>query len=273
MTANLTGVSGEQIIKDSIDESGGNLDVLQASPNVLSSYIRVASENRDDIENMRILAGEEDLKEVMRDFLISSAASDLIKDGKLELLSTSDSNQRSLAILNDKTLLSFVDTGDSIGSVASEESELVDEVVSLFGDMWDDGKDFKIRTPPISDVRRTLREEIGEETQEDFSAMLDTLETAKGDGEGLDEITVALLAAAKNNILLYDISKWGEDSGVASKATFSRKKTEMETRGLIDTENVPIDIGRPRLRLQFADDELQDATLDEIVEVAKKVMS
>ncbi|MDY7082703.1 MAG: DUF5821 family protein [Halobacteria archaeon] len=33
-----------------------------------------------------------------------------------------------------------------------------------------------------------------------------------------------------------------------------------------------MDIGRPRLRLKFADDNLQDASLEEIVEAAKDKM-
>ena len=50
-------------------------------------------------------------------------------------------------------------------------------------------------------------------------------------------------------MLLYDISRWGEDVGVASKATFSRAKSRLEDAALIRTEKVPIDVGRPRLRL------------------------
>jgi hypothetical protein len=117
----------------------------------------------------------------------------------------------------------------------------------------------------------SLRREIGDATASDFAAMLEVLETASGD-DGLDEVAVALLAAARNEILLYDISKWGEDSGVASKATFSRKKTEMEDSGLIDTENVPIDIGRPRLRLGFVDDGLHDAPIDDVVAAARDAL-
>ncbi len=125
----------------------------------------------------------------------------------------------------------------------------------------------------MTEVRNSLREEIGEDTQRDFCDMLEILESAKGDGTGVDEITVALVAAARNEILLYDISKWGEDSGVASKATFSRKKTELEDSGLIDTENVPIDIGRPRLRLKFEDESLHNAPLEEVVEAAKDAVN
>lgn len=272
MTTSLTGIDGDEIIRRSIDEGDGSLRILQVSPRVLGRYVKVASEETDSVEKMRILSGETALKEAMDDFLIASAASDLIADGKLELLTTEDGSYRSLVLVGDSDIMSFVDVGDRVGALSTDEDGMVEDASEFFESEWDDGDDFSIRTPPASEVVETLRDEIGEKTQSDFNEILDLLETAKGNGDGLDEITVALLAAARNEILLYDISKWGEDSGVASKATFSRKKTEMEDRGLIDTENVPIDIGRPRLRLKFEDESLHDAPLEDVVEAAKGAM-
>ncbi|MFW5984196.1 MAG: transcriptional regulator TbsP [Halobacteria archaeon] len=269
MSTSLTGIDGDEMVHKSMEESGGELRLLQVSPAVLSRYVKVLSEDDGEVDTVRALVGEDALKEVMDDFLVASAASDLIEQGKLELLSTSDDSRRSLVLVGGSEVMSFVDVGGAIGAVSTDDEEIVNRGSDMFESMWENGDDFRIRTPPASRVRETLREEIGEETQEDFEEILDLLETAKGDGDGLDEITVALLAAARNEVLLYDISKWGEDSGVASKATFSRKKTELEDSGLIDTENVPIDIGRPRLRLKFSDESLHDAPLGDIVEAAK----
>ena len=52
----------------------------------------------------------------------------------------------------------------------------------------------------------------------------------------------------------------GRNAGIASKATFSRAKSALEDASLIETEKVPPDIGRPRLRL-IATDELATANL------------
>ncbi|MDY7081627.1 MAG: DUF5821 family protein, partial [Halobacteria archaeon] len=194
MTANLTGIDGDGIIRDSIERSDGYLRLLQVSPKVLEKYIKIAGEEQDSIDTIQILAGDDTLKEVMDDFIVSSEASDLIKNGKLEILSTGEDLQRSVVIVGESSVMSYIDLGDSIGALSSDDDTLVDEATSLFSSLWESGDDFKIRTPPITDVKTTLRDEIGEETQEDFTGMLDILETAKGDGEGLDEITVALLA-------------------------------------------------------------------------------
>ena len=272
MTTSLTGIDGDDLIRRSIEKSGGSLRILQVSPRVLGRYVTVASEESNSVEKLRVLSGETALKEAMDDFLIASAASDLIQDGKLELLTTEDGSYRSVVLVGDSAIMSFVDVGDRVGALSTDDDGMVKDASEFFESVWEQGDEFSIRTPPASEVIETLRGEIGEQTQSDFTEILDILETAKGNGDGLDEITVALLAAARNEILLYDISKWGEDSGVASKATFSRKKTEMEDRGLIDTENVPIDIGRPRLRLKFADESLHGAPLEDVVETAKEAM-
>uniref|UniRef100_UPI000A78D6B4 transcriptional regulator TbsP domain-containing protein n=1 Tax=Halococcus thailandensis TaxID=335952 RepID=UPI000A78D6B4 len=73
--------------------------------------------------------------------------------------------------------------------------------------------------------------------------------------------------------MLYDISRWGEDAGVASKATFSRKKTQLEEQGLLETEKVPIDVGRPRLRLLLGEERLREADADELASVAHEMLS
>jgi len=43
--------------------------------------------------------------------------------------------------------------------------------------------------------------------------------------------------------------------------------------GLIDTEKVPIDVGRPRLRLMVGDDRLDQADSDDLASVAQSLLS
>jgi hypothetical protein len=119
----------------------------------------------------------------------------------------------------------------------------------------------------------TLEAEIDPDVAADFETVLNSLDSARGDGDGLDEVTISLLVAARNGELLYDISKWGEDVGLASKATFSRTKTRLEDNGLIDTEKVPIDVGRPRLRLMPGDSRLEEADIDDVAAVATELLA
>jgi hypothetical protein len=160
-----------------------------------------------------------------------------------------------------------------MAGLTETDPSVVAETYDHYDDRWDEAGEFSLRTPGLSSVLSSLAEEIGEETAADFETVLASLDSARGDGAGLDEVTISLLVAARNGVLLYDISKWGEDVGLASKATFSRTKTHLEDTGLIDTDKVPIDVGRPRLRLKLGDDRLADVPTTEMAEAATDILA
>ncbi|MFB6193743.1 MAG: DUF5821 family protein [Halobaculum sp.] len=79
-----------------------------------------------------------------------------------------------------------------------------------------------------------------------------------------DEVGVTLVLAAKHEELYYEVSRWGEDTGIASEATFSRRKRRLEEADVLDTEKQPIDMGRPRQRLVLGSAAADRLTLDGI---------
>jgi hypothetical protein len=46
-----------------------------------------------------------------------------------------------------------------------------------------------------------------------------------------------------------------------------------EEQGLLDTEKVPIDVGRPRLRLLLGDERLREADVEELPRVVRELLS
>ena len=108
--------------------------------------------------------------------------------------------------------------------------------------------------------------------------MLEVIETTRSGGyrdtndDTLDEVALTLLAAAAHEIQLYEISKWGEEVGLASKATFSRTKGRLEEQSVIATEKVPIDVGRPRLRLRLGD-QLRDEEISDLPAAAQEMLA
>ena len=125
-------------------------------------------------------------------------------------------------------------------------------------------------------MKQTLREEIGDDAADELNEVLTHAEEISNSNEYLSIVEIMLILAARNEylsiveimlilaarneVLFYDVSKWGEDTGIASKATFSRAKSALEDAGLIETEKVPLDIGRPRIGL-IATGELATADL------------
>ncbi|SDJ40548.1 hypothetical protein SAMN05216226_10353 [Halovenus aranensis] len=221
---------------------------------------------------VKLFAEESTLKTVLGDFLIASRLADLVSDERLAVR-TLDEVPRSSLFLAPELLVSLVDGGDSVAALSSTDEGFVSGTHEEYTRRWERSAPYSLRTPPLSRVRETMSEDISAEAVEDFDTALDALETARGDGEGLDEVTVALLVAANNRELLYDISRWGEDIRLASKATFSRTKNQLESIGLLDTEKVPIEMGRPRLRLVLGERDLVDSEIETVVERAKATLS
>jgi len=259
------------VMEGVLDDAGDRLLVVDPSTDTVESLIDAAVD-RETRPELRLLAAESVLKTAMDDFLVASKAADLVEAGDLDLRLLAGSADNAL-LVSESAVTALVAAGDRVAALSTADESFVAAVREAYEEPFAEAEAYTLRTPPISRVRDSLEAEVGETTRADFDAVLSSMETARGDGDGLDEVTVSLLVAAKNEELLYDISKWGEDAGVASKATFSRTKTRLEEMGLITTEKVPIDIGRPRLRLKLGHDRLHGASADELADVASSLLT
>lgn len=242
--------------------------IVDPTPEMIEAVVDVASDG-DPAGQLRLLAAEDTLKAAFEEFLVASRTADLVADNDLAVRTVGATNTNSLVITED-AVTAVVAAGEQIAGLRTDNPEFVETTREEIADRWADAEAFRLRTPAISEIRATLSGDIGGTVREDFDTLLGSLETA--DDTVLDEVTIALLIAAKNEVLLYDISKWGEDVGIASKATFSRTKSRLEDANVITTEKVPIDVGRPRLRLQLGDDRLRTAETADLAAVAADLL-
>ncbi|MFC6904177.1 transcriptional regulator TbsP [Halalkalicoccus tibetensis] len=271
MASNLLDDNIEDILRTVLESGSEDLIVVNPSADAIEELVDVAGDVSDP-PRIRLLGDEGTLKTVTSDFILASNAADLVDDDSLSLRSLENGNENSL-LVSPEEVVALINVGDTVAGLTTDDEEFVTLAYDAYTSTWEDAAEFNLRTPALSRVRTSLTEEIGEPVEDDFTGVLDSLQTARGDGNGLDEVTISLLVAAKNEVLLYDISKWGEDVGIASKATFSRTKTRLEDMGLIDTEKVPIDVGRPRLRLKFGDERLREANTDQLASVAQNLLN
>lgn len=253
-----------------LDDVAGDGLAIGLSTGGVEALLDVLGES-DDPPTVRLLATESVLKTVTSDFTVAGTAADLVVAGVLSLRTTEERLDGPL-LCTDEAVVSVVSTDEHAAGLVTRDETFVEAARTGYTEQWDDADEFRLRTPPLSRVHETLGDEFGPNVRADFERMRTALGTQRGDGE-IDEVVVSLLAAAKNEQLLYDISTWGEHVGVASRATFSRKKATLEEGGLIDTEKVPIDVGRPRLRLLLGDERLHEADTDELVSVAGSMLS
>lgn len=190
-------------------------------------------------------------KHVRRDFPLNSKVAELIKQDGINLYST-EVTPLPTTIVEDDGLYYFVRFGEVEQFVTPSSDEIPTTVVEEFHRLLETGEQIQIDILPWSDLLSQLEEMVDIETRQEFERLI---EAARIKNLGaLDDISVAIIAAAQSGALLNDLSTWAEEVGLASKATFSRRKSDLEDDGVIYTEKVPIDVGRPKLRLKLADD-------------------
>jgi hypothetical protein len=226
----------------------------------------------DESPRVRLLARRSVLKWVRDDFVLASAAAEVGTAGRLSFRTTDEPIENAL-LVTEETVVSLVPAGEHTAGLVTDAAAFVEAARTHWASVWESAEEFDLRTPARSRVEDSLAEEFGPEVESDFQAMLGALETLRTDETDLDEVAVSLLAAAKHEELLYDVSKWGADVGMASKPTFSRTKNQLEERGLIATEKVPIDVGRPRQRLLLGDERLRGAAAAELASAAQSLLS
>jgi len=271
MVSNLLEADTETVLDAAFAGGDEELFVVDPAEETIRSLVEVAVD-RGDLPKLSILVDEQTVKDVMDDFLVASKIADLVANESVTLRLLPSAVDNALFVSRSRVVV-LVSTDDRIAALSTEDDDFVSEVFETNRSAFETAETYGLRTPALSRVRETMTAEIGTETRDDFDAMLSAMESTGTDARRLDEVTISLLVAAKNDVLLYDISKWGEDVGIASKATFSRTKTRLEDLGIIDTEKVPIDVGRPRLRLKLGDERLRGVEADEFADAALDLLS
>jgi hypothetical protein len=260
-----------EVLVESLESAQDELFLVNPTRDTMEELVTTVP-GFDDPPVVKLFADEDPLKDVIKDFIIASSLADLVADDVVTIRTLGDVPRSSL-LLTDTFLISLVVGNARVAGLSASEESFIGSTHSHYEGRWQSAESCSLRTPPLTRIRETLEEDIGSGAVEDFDRVLDCLETARGDGDGLDEVTIALLVAANNGVLLYDVSRWGEDIRLASKATFSRSKNRLEDKGLIDTEKVPIDVGRPRLRLRLGDGELRAADIEAVAERAQEKLN
>ena len=212
----------------------------------------------DDPPTVQFLVTEDFLKWFRRDFHLASTAADMIDAGTLAMRVTDGAVENTILVTDD-TVLSLVTTDGHAAGLTTDDEAFVQSMREQCSEAWADAATADLRTPPRSQVYETLTDTFGSDIKADYHAMLDALDTTRSGGYGatnsddLNEVELAVLVGAKHEVQLFELSKWGEQAGLASKATFSRTKNRLEDEGIITTEKIPTDIGRPRQRLMLGE--------------------
>ena len=263
------------VLHEGLASAEGAAWVINPTDETIAELLTLSREQQPAMPTpVRLLAASDSLQRTADDFPRASRAADLVSEGHLELRALPSAPHHSL-LLTERAVVSFVECDGQVAGLTTTREDLVTSTRETYVDRWERAEEFTLRTPPLSEVRQTLASEFGPVVAGEFDRALAALDRHRQPASGddpVDGVSLALLVAANNRELLYDISRWGESVRLASKATFSRGKKRLEDADLLDTEKVPIDVGRPRLRLVPADP-LADADIESLVREARERLS
>ena len=269
----LTDEMGE-IFEWVFETTESSLYLVDPTARTLGQAVETLSTFSGRTPDVHVLGEKRVLRGVMDDFLVASRTADLVESGALSLRVLADASGHKPDLMVSESAVTTVVSADSLlAGLRTDDGAFAERTYEQYETLFEESDVHELRTPGLTRVETTIEERLGPDCRADFSALLSNLQTARGDGEGPDEVAISLLVAARNEELFYDVSRWAEDIGLASKATFSRKKTELEAQGLLDTEKVPIDVGRPRLRLKLGDERLKAASGAQLASVAQSTSS
>ena len=270
-TSEHVGSSVGETLRTILAEESGEIIAVGFNEDSTHEFIEILAES-DEPPKARLLVREDVLKWLRDNFVLASTAAELLAADTLAVRSATE-RLDGMLLVTEETVVSLLTPDDEhSAALVTGDEEFVETARERWNSRWEEGEEFDLRTPAYTRVLDSLGEEFGSEMKSDFRTVLESVENMDEGGEW-DEVGLSLLVAAKHEQLLYDISRWGEDVGVASKATFSRTKTQLEEQGLIDTEKVPIDVGRPRLRLVLGEERLREADTEELASVARELLS
>jgi hypothetical protein len=265
---------GQRVLQAGFEAAESGLWVVNPTFEILSQFVSVFRDppSRQPTP-VRLFAARQPLMELADDFLHASVAAELVADGRLEVRTFSSVPRCSL-LVTEGSVVSLIDCEEGVAGLSTTVDSVVRPTYEEYTTRWERAEPFSFQTPPLSEIRTSLETDVGPAVAEDFDRALVALE---GEASGttddvLDEVTLALLVAAQHGALLYDISRWGENIRLASKATFSRSKNRLEERGLLDTEKVPIDVGRPRLRLVPGEAVPETGDIERVVRRARSTL-
>jgi len=224
--------------------------VLLANPpvSVAKEFIAELAEGMNF--TLHLLVTDEVIRELKRDFPTAATMSELVSDGLLEIKTLSEPIRQCVTVIDDE-VVQLLAEGDSIHTAEVSDTGAEVDLADHHKKLWNAGTDYeKLRTPSLSSIYDSLADELSPAVSEAFKEFLDDPSTNL-DGDGLDAVNTVLIIGAYHDKLFYDIGTWGEMTGFASRATFSREKKILEENDLIETEKERIDIGRPRQRLKL----------------------
>lgn len=232
----------DQIQNENIAIHPGRKSTLRM---IFATYTQV-----NETGDIQLLLRPQTVKSTKEDFLLASYITNCVENEDVEVRKT-EQEMTPLIASEDVSVIALGYKSEHM--VAVEKQAIEQDTQQLFNEIWNQADEVNFHVPGISTVKNSFVTRFSTELAEEFIDYMKGFYPEAGEQE-ISSVDIALLFAAEKELMFYDINRWGDFIGFASTATFSRKKRELEEKGLIETENEQVNLGRPRMKLFLAND-------------------
>jgi hypothetical protein len=258
--------------RQAIESAGSDPILTLLDVEQVRAFVNVERESGPGDE-IRVLIPEDVLKTARKEFETAARLAGLAENGAVSYRAAAPGSRLQSALVSDAAYSTFLWTGeDRLIEAGGSDEAATDSLRARMEDRWENAESFSLRTPAYSTLLSSLEEDFGPEMRADVEAVVGAEDTSPGLGDEIDENDMIVLLGARNRRQLYYLSKWAERIEFASAATFSRVKSRLEEEGIITTEKVPQDIGRPRQELHL-DPDLEGMGPVELLETVDSIRS
>ena len=153
------------------------------------------------------------------------------------------------------SLIAVIELEDDVHAIEGEHPELVDAVWGLLKRTWEESPAVEHDGTSVGEIRGFFGDHVSEDHAEAYLSILDAVWPLQLTDDALDAIEVAVLVAAHAEKELREISAWGAEVEIGTRADFSRAKSRLVELGVVETTAVDTKVGRPPLRLHLIDPE------------------
>lgn len=245
--------------------SDGTPVQISTSDALAFNDLALALERVDDAETVEVLTDDDTVTEFRDHFLSGTTLREFTQNGTLEI--RSQPTPLSTFVISATTVTAvtgFPDAG--LISLETADDSAVDDTNRVFTTRFEEASAVTLRKPPYSVLLSELVEWFDADVRADFETALQVARDSNRPSLSLHPATICVVVGAANELEFYEVGRWAEDTRLASKATLSRKKNDLEERGVIDVEPIQGQVGRPRHRLLLGGVMTNTGSIEDLVE-------
>jgi hypothetical protein len=192
-----------QTIEVLLQDANGGLSVVATNFRAITA-LTTAAAHLEDPPTLQVAAPDAALKPLETEFTVGWQAAELINRGELEF-KTTDQIPDGTRLTNGDDVWAVITTGDTPTAVALADSTLVEAIETTVSDL-DDSTLFQPRTVGRTHILDTLAGTFEPVVADDFEAGIKS--AAPIIESPLSATHIALLVAARHELLQYDLGRW-----------------------------------------------------------------